>query len=314
MVTLDFEKDIQKVEEKIEALRHLTDSSEMNIADELKRLQEKLTKLIQATYKKLSPWQKVQVARHENRPQTSDYIKKLIQDFVPLRGDRQFGEDRAILGGIGRFNGRTVVVMGQECGEDTQSRIEHNFGMAKPEGYRKAVRLMKMAERFKIPVLTFVDTAGAFPGQESEARGQAEAIAQAMDTSLSLTVPVIATIIGEGGSGGAIGIATANAVLMLENSIYSVISPEGCAAILWKDATKAPDAANALHLTAQDLLKHKIIDEIIEEPIGGAHRYPEQTIEDVGKVIDRYLVAFDSMPPEIIKKNRQDKFMSMTAV
>ena len=252
------------------------------------------------------------VARHESRPQTSDYIAGLIQDFVPLSGDRNFADDKAIIGGMGRFNGRTVMVIGHERGKDTQSRLEHNFGMAKPEGYRKAIRLMKMADHFKIPVLTFVDTAGAFPGMEGEERGQAEAIASAMESSFGLTVPVIATIIGEGGSGGAIAIATGNTVLMLEHSIYSVISPEGCASILWKDAKKASTAAETLHLTAQDLFKFKVVDEIIEEPLGGAHRHVRETVEAVGKVIDRYLATFDNMPPEIIKKQRQDKFLAMT--
>ncbi len=312
MKALDFEKNIVEVEEKIDALRHLTDSSELNIADEVKRLEDKLQKQMESTYKKLTPWQKVQVARHESRPQTSDYIDGLIQDFVPLAGDRNFADDKAIIGGIGRFNGRTVMVIGHERGKDTQSRLEHNFGMAKPEGYRKAIRLMKLADHFKMPVLTFVDTAGAFPGMEGEERGQAEAIASAMDASFGLTVPVIATIIGEGGSGGAIAIATGNTVLMLENSIYSVISPEGCASILWKDAKKASTAAETLHLTAADLFKLKVIDEIIEEPLGGAHRHPAETIEAVGKAIDRYLTTFDNMPPEIIKKQRQDKFLAMT--
>ncbi len=312
MTTLDFEKSIQEVEEKINALRHLTSSTEINISDELRRLEEKLVRLTETAYKKLTPWQKVQVARHENRPQTSDYIQGLIQDFVPLRGDRAFGEDRAILGGIGRFNNQTVVILGQERGRDTQSRLEHNFGMAKPEGYRKAIRLMRMAEHFKVPILTFVDTSGAFPGMESEARGQAEAIAQAMNTSFGLSVPIISTIIGEGGSGGAVGIATGNIILMLEHSIYSVISPEGCASILWKDATKAPLAAQTLHLTAQDLYHLKVIDEIIPEHLGGAHRHKEETIQAVGNALARYLGSFDNMPPEIIKKQRQDKFENMT--
>lgn len=312
MKTLEFEKNIREVEEKIEGLRHLVPSDGMNIVDEIKRLESKLKKQMEAVYKKLTPWQKTQVARHEDRPHALDYIKTLVTDWTPLRGDRCFGDDEAIVGGIGRFNGRTVMVIGQEKGHDTQSRLKHNFGMAKPEGYRKAIRLMQLAEHFGLPVLTFVDTAGAFPGLEGEERGQAEAIAKAMDVSLGLTVPVVATVIGEGGSGGAIAIATANAVLMLENAIYSVISPEGCASILWKDAAKAAVAAETLHLTAQDLLKLKIVDEVIEEPLGGAHRGPKEAIEAVGRTIDRYLSTFDNMPPEIIKKQRQDKFMTMT--
>ena len=312
MKTLEFEKNIREVEEKIEGLRHLAPTDEMNIVDEIKRLEAKLKKQMETVYKKLTPWQKTQVARHEDRPHALDYIKTLITDWTPLRGDHCFGDDEAIVGGIGRFNGRTVMVIGQEKGHDTQSRLKHNFGMAKPEGYRKAIRLMQLADHFGIPVLTFVDTAGAFPGLEGEERGQAEAIAKAMDVSLGLTVPIIATVIGEGGSGGAIAIATANTVLMLENAIYSVISPEGCASILWKDSAKAPIAAETLHLTAQDLLKLKVIDEIIEEPLGGAHREPKEAIEAVGRTIDRYLSTFDNMPPEIIKKQRQDKFMGMT--
>lgn len=312
MKTLDFEKAIREVEEKIEGLRHLTNDDGMNIVEEIKRLETKLQKQMESVYKKLTPWQKTQVARHENRPHAMDYIHGLITDFTELKGDRTFADDEAIIGGIGRFNGRTVMVIGQEKGNDTQSRLKHNFGMAKPEGYRKAIRLMNLAEHFNLPVLTFVDTAGAFPGLEGEERGQAEAIAKAMDVSLGLTVPVVATIIGEGGSGGAIAIATANAILMLEHSIYSVISPEGCASILYKDAAKASTAAETLHLTAQDLLKLKLIDEVVEEPLGGAHRNPEQAIEAVGKTIDRYLSTFDNMPPEIIKKHRQDKFIAMT--
>lgn len=312
MKTLEFEKNIREVEEKINALRHLPSTDGMNIADELKRLEAKLQKQIDQTYKNLTPWQKTQVARHENRPHMHDYVKGLIHDFVPLSGDRVYGEDKAIIGGIGCFNERTVMVIGQEKGHDTKSRLEHNFGMAKPEGYRKAIRLMKMADRFKIPVLTFVDTSGAFPGSEGESRGQAEAIAEAMEASFGLTVPIIATVIGEGGSGGAIAIATANTILMLENSVYSVISPEGCASILWKDASKAEKAAETLRLTAQDLLRLKLIDEVIAEPSGGAHRGKKETIAAVGAAIDRYLSTFDNMPPEIIKKHRQDKFMEMT--
>lgn len=312
MKSLDFEKTIQEVEEKIIALHDITSTDEIDVAEELRRLETKLKKQIDLAYKKLTPWQKTQVARHEDRPHTSDYIQNLMSDFVELRGDRCFADDRAIIGGIANFNGRTVMVIGQEKGHDTPSRLEHNFGMAKPEGYRKAVRLMKMAEHFGFPILTFVDTAGAFPGVDGESRGQAEAIAHAMDVSLELTVPIISTIIGEGGSGGAVALATANTILMLENSIYSVISPEGCASILWKDAAKAEQAAGALCLTAQDLLRFGLIDEVIPEPVGGAHRHPVETIEEVGKVINRYLDTFDNMPPAIIKKHRQDKFLAMT--
>ena len=312
MKTLDFEKTIGEVEEKIEALRHLSEPEGIDIDAELTRLQTKLQKHMELAYTHLTAWQKTCVARHENRPHAVDYIHTLIKDFFELKGDRCFGEDEAIIGGLGRFNGRTVMVLGQEKGHDTPTRVQHNFGMAKPEGYRKAVRLMKMAEHFQIPILTFVDTAGAFPGVEGEERGQAEAIAKAMEESFDLTVPVIATIIGEGGSGGAIAIATANTVMMLEHSIYSVISPEGCAAILYKDATKAEQAANSLHLTAQDLHDLKIIDEIIPEPFGGAHRHRQQVIEAVGQAIEKHLKAYDKMDGNTIRITRRQKFMAMT--
>ena len=312
MQALDFEKTIREVEEKIENLRHMTSTQELNVVDEMHRLETKLKKQIDLAYKKLTPLQKTQVARHEDRPHTSDYIEALITDFVLLCGDRCFGEDAAIIGGLGRFQGRSVMVLGHEKGRDTESRLKHNFGAARPEGYRKVTRLYKMAERFGLPILTFVDTAGAFPGLESEERGQAEAIATAMDTSFDLTVPVIATIIGEGGSGGAIAMATANTVLMLSNSIYSVISPEGCASILWKDASKADKAAMSLCLTAQDLLKLKIIDEEIKEPLGGAHRYPKETIAAVGSAIAKALKTYDTMGGEAIKRARSNKFLQMT--
>ena len=312
MKSLDFEKTIVEIEEKIEAVRSLSQPEGLDIDAELTRLQTKLKKHMEAAYTNLTAWQKANVARHENRPHTVDYIRTLIKDFVQLRGDRCFGEDEAIIGGIGRFNNRTVMVIGQEKGKDTPTRVRHNFGMAKPEGYRKAIRLMRMAEHFQIPVLTFVDTAGAFPGVEGEERGQAEAIAKAMEESFGLTVPVIATIIGEGGSGGAIAIATANTVLMLEHSIYSVISPEGCAAILYKNAAKAEQAANSLRLTAQDLLDLKIIDEIINEPFGGAHRHSSEVIQAVGKSIENHLQAYDEMDPNTIRITRQQKFLNMT--
>ncbi len=312
MKTLDFEKTIGEVEEKIEALRHLSQPDGIDIDAELTRLQTKLEKHMELAYTNLTAWQKTCVARHENRPHTLDYIRTLIKDFVQLRGDRCFGEDEAIIGGLGRFNGRTVMVLGQEKGRDTPTRVQHNFGMARPEGYRKAIRLMRMANHFQIPVLTFVDTAGAFPGVEGEARGQAQAIAQAMEDSFDLTVPIIATVIGEGGSGGAIAIATANTVMMLEHSIYSVISPEGCAAILYKDSTKAEQAANSLHLTAQDLLDMKIIDEIIPEPFGGAHRHRQEVILSVGNAIEKHLQAYDKMDGDTVRIARQQKFLNMT--
>lgn len=312
MKTLDFEKNIKEIEDKINALRSLSQPEGLDIDAELTKLQAKLQKHMEAAYSNLTAWQKANVARHENRPHTVDYIRTLIKDFVQLRGDRCFAEDEAIIGGIGRFNGRTVMIIGQEKGKDTATRVRHNFGMAKPEGYRKAIRLMRMAEHFQIPVLTFVDTAGAFPGIEGEERGQAEAIAKAMEESFDLTVPVIATIIGEGGSGGAIAIATANTVMMLEHSIYSVISPEGCAAILYKDAAKAEQAANSLRLTAQDLLDLKIIDEIIAEPFGGAHRHRLEVIQAVGKSIEKHLQAYDKMDANTIRIARRQKFLNMT--
>ena len=312
MKTLDFEKNIKEIEEKINALRTLSQPEGLDIDSELTKLQAKLQKHMEAAYSDLTAWQKANVARHENRPHTVDYIRTLIKDFVQLRGDRCFAEDEAIIGGIGRFNGRTVMIIGQEKGKDTATRVRHNFGMAKPEGYRKAIRLMHMAEHFQIPILTFVDTAGAFPGIEGEERGQAEAIAKAMEESFDLTVPVIATIIGEGGSGGAIAIATANTVMMLEHSIYSVISPEGCAAILYKDASKAEQAANSLRLTAQDLLNLKIIDEIIPEPFGGAHRHRLEVIQAVGKSIEKHLQAYDKMDANTIRIARRQKFLNMT--
>jgi acetyl-CoA carboxylase carboxyl transferase subunit alpha len=312
MKTLDFEKTIGEIEEKIETVRSLSQPEGLDIDSELTRLQAKLQKHMETTYSNLSAWQNACVARHENRPHTTDYIRTLIKDFVQLRGDRCFGEDEAIIGGIGRFNNRTVMVLGQEKGRDTATRVRHNFGMAKPEGYRKAIRLMKMAEHFQIPVLTFVDTAGAFPGVEGEERGQAEAIAKAMEESFDLTVPVISTIIGEGGSGGAIAIATANTVMMLEHSIYSVISPEGCAAILYKDSSKAEHAANSLRLTAQDLLDLKIIDEVILEPFGGAHRHKLEVVQAVGNAIEKHLQAYDKMDPLTIQITRRQKFLNMT--
>ena len=312
MKALDFEKTIGEVEEKIDALRHLSEPEGIDIEAELTRLQSKLQKHMELAYTHLTAWQKACVARHENRPHTVDYIQALIKDFFELKGDRCFGDDEAIIGGIGRFNGRTVMVLGQEKGYDTQTRVQHNFGMARPEGYRKAIRLMEMAEHFQIPVLTFIDTAGAFPGVEGEERGQAEAIAKAMEVSFDLTVPVIATVIGEGGSGGAIAIATANTVIMLEHSIYSVISPEGCAAILYKDAKKAEQAANSLHLTAQDLHDLKIVDEIVSEPFGGAHRHRQKVIEAVGKSIEKHLQAYDKMDGNTIRIARRQKFMAMT--
>ncbi|NMD06552.1 MAG: acetyl-CoA carboxylase carboxyltransferase subunit alpha, partial [Phyllobacteriaceae bacterium] len=287
---LDFEAPVAELEGKIAELRALAQGdATVSIADEVKSLEKKAAKNLADLYANLEPWQKSQVARHPERPHALDYIKTLISDFVPLAGDRKFAEDEAIVGGLGRFRGRGVVVIGQEKGSDTQSRLKHNWGMAKPEGYRKAVRLMEMADRFGLPVISLVDTSGAYPGVDAEERGQAEAIARSTDCCLSLGVPLVSLVIGEGGSGGAIAIATGNAVLMLEHAIYSVISPEGAASILWRDAARARDAAAALKITAQDLKKLGVIDEIVPEPLGGAHRKPDVAIAAGGEAIARAL-------------------------
>ena len=308
---LDFEKPIAELEGKIEELRHLTGNDEVNIADEVSRLQEKLTKLLQGTYGKLTPWQKTQVARHPDRPHFTDYIANLFDDFTPLAGDRQFGEDAAIIGGFGRLQGRTVMVIGHEKGRDTETRVKHNFGSARPEGYRKAIRLMRMAERFNIPVVTLVDTAGAFPGADAEARGQSEAIARSIEACLDIKVPLVSVIIGEGGSGGAIALAVANNVLMLENSIYSVISPEGCASILWRSGDEAKTAAEALRLTAQDLLQLGVIDEIVPEPLGGAQRDAKEACKRVGNAIIKALEGMDDVEGGVLKARRRDKVLEM---
>jgi len=308
---LDFEKPIAELEGKIEELRHLTGSPDVNIVDEVGKLQSKVDKLLVTTYTNLTPWQKTQVSRHHDRPHAVDYIADFFDDFTPLAGDRRFAEDAAIIGGIGRFKGTSVVVIGTEKGSNTESRVKHNFGMARPEGYRKAQRLMKLANRFRLPVITLVDTPGAYPGVDAEARGQAEAIARSIEISLGLEVPIISLIIGEGGSGGAIALATANKVIMLEHSIYSVISPEGCASILWRDANMAQDAATALKLTAQDLMKLGVIDEIVVEPLGGAHRERKQAMEAVSEAITRALDSLFLLDGPALKKNRRDKFLAM---
>ncbi|HYI69110.1 MAG TPA: acetyl-CoA carboxylase carboxyltransferase subunit alpha [Skermanella sp.] len=308
---LEFEKPIAELEGKIEELRHLTDTGDINIADEVSKLQVKVDRLLRQTYAKLAPAQKVQVARHPNRPHCMDYIEGLIEDFTPLAGDRGFAEDRAIIGGIGRFRGRSAMIIGQEKGHDTETRVRHNFGMAKPEGYRKAIRLMELAERFKLPVITMVDTAGAYPGVGAEERGQAEAIARSIDTCLRLKVPMIATVIGEGGSGGAIALAAADRVLMLEHAIYSVISPEGCASILWRTNTAAAEAAAALRLTAQDLKDLGVIDRVIAEPIGGAHRDRDEVMTAVGNAIEDSLDELRGLDGSSLRLKRRDKFLEM---
>ncbi len=311
MHVLDFEKPISELEGKIEELRHLSDGGDVNIADEVGRLQAKVDKLLRQTYAKLTPWQKTQVARHPERPHTADYIAALITDFTPLAGDRCFGEDRAIMAGLGRFRGASVMVIGNEKGHDTDSRLAHNFGMARPEGYRKARRLMDMASHFGLPVLTLVDTAGAYPGIDAEARGQAEAIARSIETCLDIRVPFVTAIIGEGGSGGAIALAAANTVLMLEHSIYSVISPEGCASILWRSGEAARDAAEALRLTAQDLHKLGVVDGIVPEPLGGAHRNREQTIQSLSAALDAALGELVPQSGGVLRAQRRDKFIEM---
>jgi acetyl-CoA carboxylase carboxyl transferase subunit alpha len=311
---LDFEKPIAELEAKIEELRHLSDSDEINIAEEINRLQLKVDKLLRATYAKLTPWQKTQVARHPDRPHVSDYIERLITDFTPLAGDRAFAEDKAIIGGLGRFRGRSVMVIGTEKGRDTETRVRHNFGMAKPEGYRKARRLMKMADHFRIPVITLVDTAGAYPGVEAEARGQAEAIARSIETCLDIRVPLVSVIIGEGGSGGAIALATGNVVMMLEHSIYSVISPEGCASILWRSGEATKDAAEALRLTAQDLQKLGVIDDVVPEPLGGAHRNPDQAVDALAESLDKVLRGLSLQEGGILRARRREKFLDMGKV
>ncbi|MBO6540006.1 MAG: acetyl-CoA carboxylase carboxyltransferase subunit alpha [Rhizobiaceae bacterium] len=308
---LDFEKPVQDLEGQILELRRLAEAGEaVDVADEIKRLEKRAKEALRDLYNALTPWQKAQVARHADRPHCLAYINALTTDFTPLAGDRAFGEDEAIVGGLARFRGETVAIIGQEKGSDTKSRLKHNFGSARPEGYRKAVRIMELADRFDIPLITLVDTAGAYPGIGAEERGQAEAIARSTSTCLSLKVPIISVILGEGGSGGAIAIATANRVLMLEHAIYSVISPEGAASILWRDTARAKDAATNMKITAQDLLGLKIIDEIIPEPLGGAHRAPEMVIAEAG---DRIAKGFEELAGANLdfREHRREKFLAI---
>lgn len=311
MSKLEFEKPVLELEAKIAELRNVSSDSDLNIAEEITRMQTKAERLSTQIYSKLTPQQKVLVARHQDRPHFTDYVKGFIDDFTPLAGDRLFAEDQALLGGLGRFNGQSCIIMGHEKGNDTESRIKHNFGMARPEGYRKAQRLMDMAERFQIPVITLVDTAGAYPGVGAEERGQAEAIARSIEKCLSIKVPVISVIIGEGGSGGAIAIAAADRVYMLEHSIYSIISPEGCASILWRSASHAGEAAAALKLTAQDLIELGIIDGIIEEPVGGAHRKKDETVQAVASQIETALKELTPWDTNSIVASRRQKFVEM---
>jgi acetyl-CoA carboxylase carboxyl transferase subunit alpha len=309
---IEFEKPIAELEAKVAELRSLSsDDANVSISDEIGRLEQKAKQLLADTYAKLNPWQKTQVARHAERPHCLDYVNGLIDEFTTLAGDRYFAEDAAIVGGLGTFRGRSVMVLGQEKGHDTESRIKHNFGMARPEGYRKAVRLMELAERFGLPIITLVDTAGAYPGVGAEERGQAEAIARSIDCCLSLGVPLVTVVIGEGGSGGAIAIATANRILMLEHAIYTVASPEAAAAILWRDKGKAIDAATSMRITAQDLMDLGVIDEIIAEPVGGAHRNKAETIERTGAAIQRALDTLDGLSPDELRNQRAERFMQM---
>ena len=311
---LDFEKPIAEIEGKLQELRHLSDDSGVNMLDEVTRLESKVDRLLKQTYSRLTPWQKTQVARHQLRPHCSDYIARLITDFMPLAGDRAFGEDRAVIGGLGRFLGHTTMVIGQEKGSDTEGRVAHNFGMANPEGYRKASRLLRLAERFQVPVLTLIDTPGAYPGIGAEERGQAEAIARCIEACLDLRVPVVALIIGEGGSGGAIALGVANRVLMMEHATYSVISPEGCASILWRDAAHAETAAEALRLTAEDLHSLGVIDSIVPEPVGGAHRDAASAIDRAGSVLEEAFAELRGLDGASLRGQRREKYLALGAV
>jgi len=311
---LEFEKPISKLEERIEELRAAADNDEVNVGAELKRLEQKSKDLLASTYASLTPWQKTQVARHPQRPHLRDYIKHAFDEFVPLGGDRYYGNDEAIQGGFARLKGKRVVLIGHEKGHDTETRLKHNFGMGKPEGYRKAIRLMELAGRFGLPVVTLVDTSGAFPGVEAEERGQAEAIARSTEACLALPTPMVATIVGEGGSGGAVALASAERVLMLEHAVYSVISPEGCASILWRTAEKAPDAAEAMRVTAQHLKRLKVIDRIVKEPVGGAHRAPEAMARSLGNAIAEELDKLGKMPSDQIRQMREGRFLQIGAI
>ena len=311
-IYLDFEKDLAEVHSKISDLEGLPDSSSSkNIKNEIKLLKSKTVDILSNIYADLSPWRKCQVARHPDRPHTTDYINYIINEYTPLSGDRNFAEDLAIVGGLGRLGDTPVVVIGHEKGNSTESRIKRNFGMARPEGYRKAARLMKLADKFGLPIITFIDTPGAYPGKGAEERGQAEAIARSTQTCLEVSVPIISIIIGEGGSGGAIAMASANTLIMLEHSIYSVISPEGCASILWKNSDKMREAADALQLTAQHLKKIGVVDKVIKEPLGGAHRDKKKALEEVKKSLLEEIIAFQKIARQKIKKQRSDKYINM---
>ncbi|MEO7603152.1 MAG: acetyl-CoA carboxylase carboxyltransferase subunit alpha [Sphingomicrobium sp.] len=308
---LDFEKPIAELETRVAKLRQTTSSGDLDLDPEIARLEAKTEKLLQETYSRLSPWQKTQVARHPDRPHFKDFVAGIVDDFLPLAGDRTFAEDKAIVGGLGRIDGRKIMLIGHEKGDDTASRLKHNFGMAKPEGYRKAIRLMQLADRFDIPVVTLVDTPGAFPGVEAEERGQAEAIARSTEQCLAVGVPLIAAVVGEGGSGGAVAIATANRVLMFENAVYSVISPEGCASILWRTADKAADAAEAMRITASDLQSLGVIDRIIDEPLGGAHRDQAAAIGALKEALVEELDGLGKLSRDKLLRQRRAKFLAI---
>ncbi|MGN6122886.1 MAG: acetyl-CoA carboxylase carboxyltransferase subunit alpha [Sphingomonas oligoaromativorans] len=311
MMFLDFEKPIAELRARVAELRETADAGSLDIEQEISKLEAKADRMLRETYAKLTPWQKTQVARHPQRPHLKDYIAGMVDDFMPLAGDRAFADDQAIIGGLGRIGGRRVMVIGHEKGDDTASRLRHNFGMAKPEGYRKAIRLMEMADRFGIPVVTLVDTSGAFPGVQAEERGQAEAIARSTETCLELGVPLVAAIVGEGGSGGAVALAAANRVLMFEHAVYSVISPEGCASILWRTAEKAPDAADAMKVTAQDLQKLGVVDRIVPEPVGGAHRGRDEAIGSLKHALAEELDQLTPLGDKELRRRRRDKFLAI---
>jgi acetyl-CoA carboxylase carboxyl transferase subunit alpha len=308
---LDFEKPIAELQARIDELRQTGAEGAVDITADVARLQAKSDKLLKDTFARLTPWQKTQVARHPERPHFKHYVAALFDEFLPLAGDRAFGDDQAILGGFARFRGRRVMVLGHEKGDDTASRLRHNFGMGKPEGYRKAIRLLELADRFSLPVVTLVDTSGAFPGIQAEERGQAEAIARSTEACLALGVPMVASVVGEGGSGGAIALASGNRVLMFEHAVYSVISPEGCASILWRTADKAADAAEAMKVTAQDLKALGVIDAIVPEPLGGAHRAPSAAIAALGDAIEQALGELAPLAPEALRRDRRQKFLAM---